>query len=70
MLRLPGALARPVDRRIRAVNAVVDAVADRHGTLHLDTANHPLTYDRRMLWGTKMPLPRLGWAFTRRVRTR
>jgi lysophospholipase L1-like esterase len=48
MLRLPAALARPLSRRIRAVNAVADAVAARFGTVHLDVARHPETYDRRM----------------------
>lgn len=48
MFGLPGALARPLARRIHAVNAVADAVAARHGTLHFDAAGHPLTYDPRM----------------------
>ncbi|TMM32577.1 MAG: hypothetical protein E6F99_26985 [Actinobacteria bacterium] len=45
---LPGALARPLSRRIRAVNAVADAVAARYGSVHFDAAGHPQTYDRRM----------------------
>ena len=48
MFGLPGALARPLGRRIRAVNAVADAVAARYGTVHFDAAGHPLAYDRRM----------------------
>jgi GDSL-like lipase/acylhydrolase family protein len=44
---LPGALARPLARRMRAVNTVVDEVARRHGTLHLDVARDPATYERR-----------------------
>jgi lysophospholipase L1-like esterase len=48
MLRLPGALARPLARRISAVNAVTDTVAGRHQTVHFDAADHPATYDRRM----------------------
>lgn len=48
MFRLPGALARPLSRRIQQVNAVADTVAARHGTLHFDAADHPATYDRRM----------------------
>ena len=48
MLRLPAALARPLSRRIQAVNAVADAVAARFGTVHLDIVGHPETYDRRM----------------------
>ena len=42
MFGLPGALARPLARRMRAVNAVVDEVARRHGTLHLDAPAIPL----------------------------
>jgi lysophospholipase L1-like esterase len=48
MLGLPPSLARPLARRIRAVNAVADTVALRYGTLHFDAAGHPHTYDRRM----------------------
>ena len=48
MFGLPGALARPLSRRIRAVNAVADAVAARYGSVHFDAAGHPQTYDRRM----------------------
>lgn len=48
MFGLPGALARPLARRIVAVNAAVDAVAERFGTVHFDAARHPQTYDRRM----------------------
>ncbi len=48
MFGLPGALARPLARRIRAVNAVADAVAVRFGTVHFDAAGHRQTYDRRM----------------------
>jgi lysophospholipase L1-like esterase len=48
MLRLPASLARPLGRRVRAVNAVADAVAARHGTVHFDLASHADTYQRRM----------------------
>jgi hypothetical protein len=47
MFGLPGALARPLARRMRAVNAVVDEVARRYGTVHLDVARDPATYERR-----------------------
>ncbi|HKS99469.1 MAG TPA: SGNH/GDSL hydrolase family protein [Rugosimonospora sp.] len=50
MFGLPGSLARPLARRIRAVNAAADEVSARFGTVHLDMAAHPQTYDRRM-WG-------------------
>jgi lysophospholipase L1-like esterase len=46
MFGLPGALARPLARRMHAVNAAVDEVARRHGTLHLDAARDPATYER------------------------
>src|SRR6266704_2408188 len=47
MFGLPGALARPLARRMRAVNAAVDEVAWRYGTVHLDAARDPATYERR-----------------------
>jgi lysophospholipase L1-like esterase len=47
MFGLPRALARPLARRMRAVNAAVDEVALRHGTVHLDAARDPVTYERR-----------------------
>jgi len=46
MFGLPGALARPLARRMRAVNAAVDEVARRYGTVHLDAARDPATYER------------------------
>jgi lysophospholipase L1-like esterase len=48
MFGLPAALARPLARRMAAVNAITEAVAARYGTIHVDVATHPLTYDRRM----------------------
>jgi lysophospholipase L1-like esterase len=47
MFGLPGALARPLARRMRAVNTAVDQVALRYGTVHLDAARDPATYERR-----------------------
>ena len=47
MFGLPGTLARPLARRMRAVNAAVDEVARRYGTVHLDAARDPVTYERR-----------------------
>ena len=46
MFGLPGVLARPLARRMHAVNAAVDEVARRHGTVHLDAARDPATYER------------------------
>jgi lysophospholipase L1-like esterase len=48
MLGLPDVLARPLARRTQQVNAVLDAVSSRFGTLHFDAAGTPETYDRRM----------------------
>jgi lysophospholipase L1-like esterase len=48
MFGLPQSLARPLARRIHAVNAVLDQVAADYGTLHFDAASDPATYDRRM----------------------
>jgi lysophospholipase L1-like esterase len=47
MFGLPTSLARPLARRMRAVNAEVDDVARRYGTVHLDAACDPATYERR-----------------------
>jgi lysophospholipase L1-like esterase len=47
MFGLPRGLARPLARRMRAVNTVVDEVALRYGTLHFDAATDPAAYDRR-----------------------
>ena len=47
MLGLPGVLARPLARRMHAVNAAVDEVARQHRTVHLDAARDPATYQRR-----------------------
>ena len=47
MFGLPGALARPLARRMRTVNAAVDQVARQYGTVHLDAAGDPATYERR-----------------------
>jgi lysophospholipase L1-like esterase len=47
MFGLPGALARPLAHRMRAVNAAVDEAARRYGTVHLDAAGDPATYERR-----------------------
>jgi lysophospholipase L1-like esterase len=48
MLGLPSALARPLAHRTQQVNAVLDAVAARFGTVHFDAAGTPETYERRM----------------------
>ena len=48
MLRLPGTLARPLARRAHQVNAVMDAIAERFGTLHFDAASDPEVFDPRM----------------------
>ncbi len=48
MLGLPDMLARPLARRAHEVNDVMDAVAERFGTLHFDAAGDEETYDPRM----------------------
>lgn len=48
MLGLPGALARPLARRQRAVNAVVHALSDRYGAVHLHAAEGLWLTDRAM----------------------
>ena len=46
MLRLPGVLRRPLSRRTDGLNAVVQTVAERHRTVHIDLAEHPTVRDR------------------------
>ena len=48
MLGLPGALARPLARRQRAVNTVVHALSDRYGAAHLHACEGDWTGDRAM----------------------
>ncbi|MFI1050397.1 SGNH/GDSL hydrolase family protein [Streptomyces griseoruber] len=48
MLGLPGALARPLARRQRAVNTVVHALSERYGAVHLHAAEGPWLTDRAM----------------------
>ncbi|WP_344309179.1 SGNH/GDSL hydrolase family protein [Fodinicola feengrottensis] len=49
MLSLPAALARPLARRIAEVNTAVDDISRRYGTVHVDLAGDPRTYERP-LW--------------------
>ncbi|MGD0374672.1 MAG: SGNH/GDSL hydrolase family protein [Streptosporangiaceae bacterium] len=48
MLGLPGPLARPLARRARAINSVMDGIAAQFGTLHFDAAGAAETYEKRM----------------------
>jgi lysophospholipase L1-like esterase len=48
MLGMPGVLGRPIARRAHQINAVMDVVAERFGTLHFDAANDEECYDPRM----------------------
>ncbi|NGO08251.1 SGNH/GDSL hydrolase family protein [Streptomyces sp. HC44] len=48
MLGLPGALARPLARRQRAVNAVVHALSERYGAVHLHASQGAWLTDRAM----------------------
>lgn len=48
MLRLPGALAHPLARRQRSVNAVVHALSEHYDALHVHLAEHQWLADRAM----------------------
>jgi lysophospholipase L1-like esterase len=48
MLGLPGALARPLARRQRAVNTLVHALSERYGAVHLHAAEGAWLVDRAM----------------------
>lgn len=48
MLGLPGALARPLARRQRAVNTVVHHLSERHGAVHLHASEGAWLTDRAM----------------------
>ncbi|GAA1889288.1 hypothetical protein GCM10009753_17430 [Streptantibioticus ferralitis] len=46
MLGLPWPLARPLGRRMRAVNHVVHVLSERYEAVHLHAADHPWAADR------------------------
>jgi lysophospholipase L1-like esterase len=48
MFRLPAALARPLGRRVVALNVLAHRVATRHGTVHLHIPEQPGVYDPRV----------------------
>jgi lysophospholipase L1-like esterase len=48
MLGAPSFFARPLARRAHEVNAVMDDLARRFGTLHYDAASDEVVYDKRM----------------------
>jgi hypothetical protein len=48
MLGVPGVLARPLARRAREINRVMDGLAERFGTLHFDAAGDAEAYDPSM----------------------
>jgi lysophospholipase L1-like esterase len=50
MLRIPDLVRRPLARRAQAINAVIDHLSSRYGTIHIDLAGHPALYERPM-WG-------------------
>ena len=47
MFGLPSGLARPLSRRMRAVNGELDRIAAHYGTVHWDASTDPETYDRQ-----------------------
>ncbi|MFH8384388.1 SGNH/GDSL hydrolase family protein [Kitasatospora sp. NPDC018058] len=49
LLRLPAPLARPLARRMRAVNTVVHALTARHRAVHLHIVELPWCAQRRLL---------------------
>jgi lysophospholipase L1-like esterase len=48
MLHLPDVLARPLARRARLLNDVLDQMVERFGTLHFDAAGDACVYDPAM----------------------
>ncbi|MEO3867345.1 SGNH/GDSL hydrolase family protein [Nonomuraea sp. B12E4] len=54
LLRIPGALRRPLSRRIWLINDIVTALAERHQTLHLDLAGNPALYESRLWSGDRL----------------
>jgi lysophospholipase L1-like esterase len=48
MLGMPGVLARPIATRAHQINAVMDMIAERFGTLHFDAASDEEAYDPQM----------------------
>jgi lysophospholipase L1-like esterase len=48
MLGLPGAMARPLARRMHQVNEVMDRLSERFGTLHYDATEDTEARDPRM----------------------
>lgn len=48
MLRLPASLARPLARRVHAINAVTEGIAARYGCVHVDLAGQRATYEPSM----------------------
>ncbi|WP_260613193.1 SGNH/GDSL hydrolase family protein, partial [Streptomyces sp. WAC05858] len=47
MLGLPSALARPLGRRMRAVNTVVHALSQRYEAVHVELGDHSWVAERR-----------------------
>ncbi len=48
MLGAPSFFARPLARRARQINTVMDGLAGRFGTVHFDAASDEVVYDKRM----------------------
>ncbi|MFD5815467.1 SGNH/GDSL hydrolase family protein [Streptomyces sp. NPDC127038] len=60
MLGLPAALARPLARRQHAVNAVVHALSERHGAMHLHAAEEEWLEDRSVWSSDRLHPGELG----------
>ncbi|MEU9891246.1 SGNH/GDSL hydrolase family protein [Sphaerisporangium sp. NPDC051011] len=50
MLGIPGFVRRPLTRRVHGINAVLDHLAVRYETVHIDLGAAPALYERQM-WG-------------------
>ncbi|MEU6345228.1 SGNH/GDSL hydrolase family protein [Streptomyces sp. NPDC046977] len=60
MLGLPWPLARPLGRRMAELNAVVHALSERYGTVHLHAARHSWVADRTSWSADKLHPSELG----------
>jgi lysophospholipase L1-like esterase len=60
VLGLPELLARPVRRRIQALNEIYDEVHEKYGTLRLDLAADPTIYSRELWSADRLHPSELG----------
>ncbi|PVG82599.1 GDSL family lipase [Nocardioides gansuensis] len=60
VLGLPALLARPMRRRIEALNRIYDEVHERYGTTRLDLAADPMVYSRALWAADRLHPSELG----------